>query len=126
MFKSIKYLRYDDERKSNIYQFVDTEFECKVVYTDCLVKERLHTPIIIAEYKKRNYSHKDIVRNLFKYLVLYINKYNKLNFEELLKWQIAYLDKPFTFSDKSFNDLNFSKLYYQDLKDMWDKYKAFA
>lgn len=126
MFKSIKYLRYDNEIKSNVYLFVDTDFECEVVSPDCLIKERLHTPIVIAEYKKRNYSHKDIVRNLFKYFVLYINKYNKLNFEELLNWQIAYLDKPFTFSDHSFNDLNFSKLYCQDLKDMWDKHKAFT
>ncbi len=112
MFKSIEYVRYDYKTKSNIYKLIDTEFECEVGVTGS------YLVVIISEYKKRNYPHQDIVKNLFRYILYLCNKFD-ISFEEELHYHNTYIDM-------FFNDLNFSKLYYQDIKDMWDKHKVFV
>ncbi len=130
MFKSIIYLRsYNDENIRYIYKLIDTDFECEVV---SLAVYRGRLPVgarevssavamaavvaTISEYKKRSYSHKDIVRNLFRLLIC--DEYN-FCFEKELDYQNKFIDI-------CYKDINFSKLYYQELKNMWDKHKAFV
>lgn len=116
MFKSIEYIRYDEGTKSYIYNLIDTEFKCEVVARSA-DKDALAALIIISEYKKRNYSYKQIVKNLFVCNLHLCNKHGYI-FEKLLGYQLKY-------ADKSFKDIDFSKLYYESVKNMWDKHKAF-
>ncbi len=116
MFKSIEYIRFDNKIKSTIYKFIDSDFECEAAVKN-LSSKSTRAAIIVAEYKSRNYSHKEIVKNLFICNLFICNKYN-YTFEKVLSYQNKYIDK-------DFNNINFSKLYYQDLKDMWDKHKVF-
>ena len=127
MFKSIDYLRNDKDTNFYVYKLIDTEFECEVLSAEdkneweaaSLEPVLEIVPAITAialEYKKRNSSHEEIVKNLFEYNLHLCDKY-KSDFEYMLNWQRAYLDA-------HFEDINFSKLYYQDLKDMWDKHKV--
>lgn len=115
MFKLIEFIRYDEDTYSYIYKLVDTDFECEVAAAFGVGGEV--TVATIQEYKKRNYSSYQISKNLFKCNLHLSDKY-KHSFEEILDQQNKDLDK-------YFKDINFSKLYYQDLKDMWDKHKAF-
>ena len=116
MFKSIIYLRNDKiKTNSYIYKLIDTDFECEVA-SDASAPSA--AAAIILEYKKRNYSHDEIVKNLFRCNLYLCDEYN-LSFEKELFYQNKYFNK-------YFKDINFSKLYYQDLKDMWDKHKAFV
>jgi len=123
MFKSIEYCQYDLQTKSYIYKLVDTEFECEVelpwvVNSVTIVDSTAaETAAVIVGYKRRNYSHKDIVKNLFRCILFLCNKFN-VSLEEELNCQNDSIDK-------YFKGIKFSKLYYQDLKDMWDKHKAF-
>ncbi len=114
MFKSIDYLIHDKDILSHIYKLIDTEFECEVALDAAAPSAAV---AIILEYKKRNNPHKEIVKNLFIYNLWVCNEY-KGSFEQGLNYQNKYIDK-------RYKDINFSKLYYQDLKDMWDKYKSF-
>jgi len=113
MFKSITYLGYDDSKNNVIYKIIDTEFEQELQIFEGAC-EFLAT---MVEYKRRNYSHQEIVKNLFRCNLHLCNRY-KSSFEHMLDWQSNYIDK-------SFKDINFSKLYYQDIKNMWDKHKVF-
>ncbi len=138
MFKSIEYVRYDPKIDSYIYKLVDTDFECEVVIAslsekiikrllanDCSVTESLSlvagivimTAALVTEYKKRNCYHKEIVKNIFKYNLL-INNHHKYYFERLLNIEMVYIDR-------FIKNINFSKLYYEELKDMWDNYKCY-
>ncbi len=101
MFKSIEFIIYDKDPNYYSYKLIDTEFECEGVVSSSL----WFGSEIISEYKKRNYSHKEIVKNLFVYNIIMCNKC-KCTFEDILNLQ-KYQE------------------YYQDLKDMWNKYKAF-
>lgn len=138
MFKSIEFLRYNNKIDSDIYKLIDTEFECEVVIAslsekiikrllanDCPVTESVSlvagivimTAALVTEYKKRNCSHKEIVKNIFKYNLL-INNHHKYYFERLLNIEMVYIDR-------FIKNINFSKLYYEELKDMWDNYKCY-
>ncbi len=112
MFKSIYYLRYDYETDSSIYKLIDTDFECEVTMAVSSL-----APIVI-EYKKRNYSHKEILKNLLRCNICMCNEFC-CTFEQGLNYEN-------TNPDNCYKDTNFSKLYYQDLKDMWDKHKVFV
>ncbi len=124
MFLSITFLQYNDQEDDCtdcIYKIIDTDFICEVdiAYPKtasefCVIVAM----IMISEYKKRNSSHDEIVKNLFRCNLFISNKY-KYSFEDILKWQYRY-------TDKFYKDINFSKLYYQDLKYMWDKHKVFV
>ncbi len=117
MFKSIEFLRYYAEIDSYIYKIIDTNFECEMAVPPSPLGEDRSAVATILEYKKRNYPHQDIVKNLFRCNLYICNKYN-ISFEEILNRQNIYIDQ-------YLKDINFSKLYYQDLKNMWDKHKAF-
>lgn len=117
MFKSIECLRYYAKIDSYIYKIIDTNFECEMAVPPSPLSESRSAVATILEYKKRNYSDKEIVKNLFRCNLYLCNKY-KGSFEEILNRQNIYIDQ-------DFKDINFSKLYYQELKGMWDKYKAF-
>lgn len=138
MFKSIEFLTYDNKIDSDIYKLIDTEFECEVVIAslsekiikrllanDCPVTESVSlvtgivimTAALVTEYKKRSCYHKEIVKNIFKYNLL-INNHHKYYFERLLNIEMVYIDR-------FIKNINFSKLYYEELKDMWDNYKCY-
>lgn len=121
MFKSIKYLRYDSLIDSHIYKLVNTDFECEIFANEqvCGAETVYLTAMILLEYKKRNCPHKEIVKNLFRYNI-YKCKYqfNNLSFEKILSYQNKYFNT-------YFKEINFSKLYYQDLKNMWDNHKCY-
>lgn len=116
MFKSIEYIRYNSLTNDFIYKIIDTDFECEVVARSA-DKDALAALIIISEYKKRNYSYKQIVKNLFMCNLHLCNKHGYI-FEKLLGYQLKY-------ADKSFKDIDFLKLYYESVKDMWDNYKCY-
>ncbi len=107
MLKSIDYLRYNKKTDSFVYNIIDTEFECNITvpFAGSVAKEAAIA--VITEYKNRNYSHQEIVKNLFR-CNLYLNNKYKYSFEESLNKQYKYLDK-----------------YFNDLKNMYDKYKVF-
>lgn len=118
MFKSIDFFQYDKKIKSFIYKLIDTEFECNLeiamLETDV---PRAAIVAAISEYKKRNYSHDEIVRNLFKCNIYICNKFNH-SFEKELSCQLNHIDT-------YYKDISFAKLYYDDIKAMWDKRKVF-
>ena len=70
--------------------------------------------MVITEYKKRNLS---ILPNLFL-CNLYMCKEYDSSFEELIKSQNENIDKYYP-------NINFNALYYNELKNMWLKNKAF-
>ena len=124
MFKSIEYLRYDEIINSYIFKFIDTEFECEVMFVDSAFYVMMEaTAMAVAvgavalEYEKRTYSYQEIVKNLFRCNLYLCNTY-KRSFENILMWQHKYIDH-------CFKEINFSKLYYRHIKDMWDKHKVF-
>ena len=134
MIKLIEYIKYYEGTKSYTYKITDSEFQCELevfplagafIEAEDLQWVKRSAPsdaaalvaAITTEYKRRNYSHDEIVKNLFKYNI-YMSE-NKFSFEDILDWQYKY-------TDKFFKDINFSKLYYQDLKDMWYKHKMFV
>ncbi len=117
MFKSIEYLRYDEIINSYIFKFIDTEFECEVMFVDSAFYVMMEaTAMAVAvgavalEYEKRTYSYQEIVKNLFKCNLYICNKY-KRSFEKILMWQ--------------HKSLKFNEKHLRDLKDMWDKHKVF-
>jgi len=112
MFKFVSFITYDDDPKSYFYEIIDSDFECNALDGVATLKLSAQAAAleIFLEYKKRNYSHKDIVKNLFRFN-LHLDKEYNFNFEDILNWQ--------------YKNINFSESYYQDIKDMWDKYKAF-
>ncbi len=116
MFKLIEFIRYDEDTYSYIYKLVDTDFECEFAAAFGVGGEV--TVATIQEYNKRNYSSYQISKNLFRYN-LYMSKKYGYSFEEQLNSQNIFIDQ-------NFKDINFSKLYYPHIKDMWDKYKVFT
>ena len=126
MFEYIDYVRYDYDEDFDIYRLVDSHFECQIMVSSAATEYVTdwasggHAPCIasvIVEYKKRNYSHKEIVKNLFRCSLFLSIKYGYC-FEDTLKWQNKYLDT-------CFKDINFSKLYYKELKRLWNIHKVF-
>ena len=118
MFKSITYLQSDYKKDCNIYKLIDTDFECETYLAYRVSPKTAMGVAVILEYKKRQYCHEEIVKNLFRCNVHMTYKYHHCSFEDILNWQNKYIDM-------CFKDIDFSKLYYQELKDMWDKYKVF-
>jgi len=134
MIKLIEYIKYCEGAKSYTYKIIDSEFQCELevfpltitsfisiedlpwVNWDFAEDAAALVAAITTEYQRRNYSHDEIVKNLFK-CNIYMSE-NKFSFEDILDWQYKY-------TDIFFKDINFSKLYYQDLKDMWNNHKMF-
>lgn len=127
MINSIEYLGFDNDLNSYIYKLIDTEFECEVSLSRVVVDASSNAALIALviritvmsalEYKKRNYSHDEIVRNLFKCNIYICNKFNH-SFEKELSCQLNHIDT-------YYKDISFAKLYYDDIKAMWDKRKVF-
>ena len=124
MFKSIEYLRYDEITNCFIYKLIDTDFECDIAVlvshlVNVVPRENVAQIVaIITEYEKRNYSYKEIIQNLFKYILLFSDTYKFVSFKECLEWQKIYLDE-------DFKHLNFNGKYYKGIINKWDKHKAF-
>ena len=127
MFKSIECIRYNEDANSFTYNLVDSDFECEITVS-CSSVRRLNAEEVtvldtmtvigaISEYKKRNCSHQDIVKNIFRCNLYFCNEY-KYPFELLLSRQNKCIDF-------FYKDIDFSKLYYEELKTMWDKHKVF-
>jgi len=110
MFKSIEYIRYDQLSYSYIYKLIDSDFECTVSAASSSPTAR-RALAIISEYKRRNLP---VLSNLFLYNLYICKKYN-YSFEESLEYQNKYVDKYYP-------NIKFSNIYYNDLKNMWDKY----
>lgn len=112
MFKSITYLRDDKETNSYIYKFIDTEFVCDVIAPASWASSSPALAILM-EYEKRNLY---ALTNIFKCNLCLSKEYN-YTFEEILNLQRKY-------SDKYYPELHFNEKYYNELKNMWDKYKV--
>ena len=113
MFRSLNFLKLISTKES-VFYLIDSEFECEIVLdaaATCIA-----APCIILEYRKRNYSHSEIIKRLFRCNLYLCNKFNT-KFEYILEMQYRYSDR--------FKKVKFKKKYYQDLKDMWDKHKVF-
>ncbi len=116
MFKFITYIRYDESKHNTLFKLTDTEFECEEVQ---VVEGASELTATMVEYERRNYSHDEIVKNLFKCILFLRNRFfPPRSFEETL-------DTYYTYEITYFNNLKFHEKYYQDVKDMWDKYKVF-
>ena len=140
MFKSIDYIRVSHKIDSHIintyynvfdvtidvdtnyqvFNLVDSDFECELIFPLQLASKiaiggfssYIFGILILLEYQKRNYSHKEIVNNIFKSNLYLCGEYKVFSFEEALNCQRQYLNK-------------FNKNYYTDLKYMYDSYKVF-
>ncbi len=109
MFKSITYLKFDCDTGSDIYKVIDTNFECELIVGPQAFSVVASFFIFLAqEYEIRNYSYHDIVKDLFRCNLYLCNKFSYL-FEYLLSLQNEFTHK-----------------YYESVKDMWDKHKAFT
>lgn len=122
MFKSITYLRYDEESNLYFYRLIDTDFECEVSADSSTVAAAppaaslvvTIAATVVAEYERRKLPALPI---FFK-CNLYLNTKSDLTFEDILKFQHKYMDKYYP-------EIYFNEKYYDKLKDMWHKCKLF-
>ncbi len=118
MFQSIKYVNHTCNNKNNLfhytYEIIDSDFisisstaavgEASVLLADCSA-----ATLVIKEYERRNYTHQEIIKNLFllNIFMLKQNWYNNIN--QIFEYQNKYLSK------KYFTESNFHEKYYDDL-----------
>lgn len=130
MFKYLKYKNYNFKTDSYIYKLIDSEFEYEVSVSSNIIFDLNNlgidfvgaevieaSVIIISEYKRKNYSCDDIVKNLLKHILNVSVKY-KYNLNKILKLQKEHMDI-------YIENIEFNKTYLPKLKKQVNKYKAF-
>jgi len=123
MFQSIKYLSHTHDNKTKLFNFhyeiTDSDFistSYAVVQaatptnlTWIAAAEGAAAPsVLIKTYESKNYTHQEIISNLFLLNMFILKKYHYNNINDILSYQSHYLIKDY------YHEINYRK-YYDDL-----------
>ncbi len=120
MFKSIEFIDATYNVINNLYLYeykiIDSDFVSITLISiapapapHIVSREEVRTAgAVIKEYESRNYTHQEIIGNLFLLNMFILKKYHYYNINDILSFQSHYLTKDY------YHEINYRK-YYDDL-----------